>query len=120
MNASSPMSVVALFYVHGAPARVDPAATAFGLRGAQWDFSIISQWTDPSLADEQVRWTRSFWSEVEPFATGGVYVNHIAGDEPGRVHAAFGANYDRLLAVKRQYDPNNLFRLNHNIDPAGS
>ena len=114
---TSPMSVVGLFYVHGVAARVDPSATAFGLRGAQWDFDIISQWTDPSLADEQVRWTRSFWSEVEPFATGGVYVNHIAADEPGRVHAAFGANYDRLLAVKRQYDPNNLFRLNHNIDP---
>lgn len=117
---ASPMSVVGLFYVHGAAARVDPSATAFGLRGAQWDFDIISQWTDPSLADEQVRWTRSFWSEVEPFATGGVYVNHIAADEPGRVHAAFGANYDRLLAVKRQYDPNNLFKLNHNINPSGS
>jgi len=114
---TSPMSVVGLFYVHGVAARVDPSATAFGLRGDQWDFDIISQWTDPSLADEQVRWTRSFWSEVEPFATGGVYVNHIAADEPGRVHAAFGANYDRLLAVKRQYDPNNLFRLNHNITP---
>jgi FAD/FMN-containing dehydrogenase len=113
----SPMSVVGLFYVHGAAARVDPSATAFGLRCAQWDFDIISQWTDPSLADEQVRWTRSFWSEIEPFATGGVYVNHIAADEPGRVHAAFGGNYDRLLSVKRQYDPNNLFRLNHNIQP---
>jgi len=116
---TSPMSVVGLFYVHGAAARVDPTATAFGLRGAQWDFDIISQWTDPALADDRVAWTRSFWSQVEPFATGGVYVNHIAGDEPGRVHAAFGVNYDRLLAVKRQYDPNNLFRLNHNISPAG-
>ena len=114
---TSPMSVVGLLYVHGVAARIDPSATAFGLRGAQWDFDIISQWTDPSLADEQVRWTRSFWSEVEPFAKGGVYVNHIAADEPGRVHAAFCANYDRLLAVQRQYDPNNLFRLNHNITP---
>lgn len=114
---TSPMSVVGLFYVHGAAARVDPNATAFGLRGAQWDFDIISQWTDPALAEEQVAWTRAFWSRVEPFATGGVYVNHIAGDEPDRVHAAFGPNYDRLLAVKRQYDPTNLFRLNHNIQP---
>jgi hypothetical protein len=113
---TSPMSVVGLFYVHGAAARVEPTATAFGQRGAKWDFSIISQWTDPSLADEQVRWTRSFWSEAEPYATS-VYVNHIAGDEPGRVRSAFGVNYDRLLAVKRQYDPTNLFRLNHNISP---
>ena len=62
-----------------------------------------------------MRWTRAS-GRVEPFATGGVYVNHIAADE-SRVHAAFGENYDRLLAVKRQYDPNNLFRLNHNIEP---
>jgi FAD/FMN-containing dehydrogenase len=117
-SMTSPMSVVGLFYVHGAAARVDPTATAFGLRGAQWDFDIISQWTDPSLADQQVAWTRSFWSEVEPYATGGVYINHIAGDEPGRVHAAFGVNYDRLLSVKNRYDPGNLFRLNHNITPS--
>jgi FAD/FMN-containing dehydrogenase len=116
---SSPMSVVGMFYVHGAAARVDPSATAFGLRGAQWDFDIISQWTDPALADEQVRWTRSFWAEVEPYATG-VYVNHIAADEPGRVHAAFGKNYERLVSVKNTYDPTNLFRLNHNIPPTAS
>jgi len=113
----SPMSVVGLFYVHGAASRVDPDATAFGLRGAQWDFDIISQWTDPAEAEQQVRWTREFWSEAEPFATGGVYVNHIAGDEPDRVHAAFGRNYQRLVAVKNAYDPGNLFRLNHNIKP---
>jgi FAD/FMN-containing dehydrogenase len=113
----SPMSVVGAFYVHGAAARVDPTATAFGLRGAQWDFDIISQWTDPSEADDHVRWTRQFWSETEPFCTGGVYVNHIAEDEPNRVHAAFGPNYERLVSVKNRYDPTNLFRLNHNIKP---
>ena len=115
---TSPMSAVAIFHVHGAAARVDPTATAYGLRGEQWDFDIISQWADPSLADEQVRWTRSFWSAAEPYATGGVYVNHMAADEPERIRGAFGRNYERLLAVKRQYDPTNLFRLNHNIDPA--
>jgi hypothetical protein len=56
------------------------------------------------------------WSAPAP--TGPIPVDHIAGDEPGRVHAAFGANYDRLLAIKRRYDPTNLFRLNHNISPA--
>jgi FAD/FMN-containing dehydrogenase len=117
---TSPMSVIGWFFVHGVAARVDPSATAFGLRGAQWDFDIISQWTDPAEADEQVRWTRALWGEVEPYATGGVYVNHIAGDEPGRVHAAFGANYERLVSVKNRYDPTNLFRLNHNIPPTAS
>jgi len=46
-----------------------------------------------------------------------VYVNHIAEDEPGRVHAAYGGNYQRLLSIKRKYDARNLFKLNHNIDP---
>src|SRR5205823_1157330 len=86
----SPRSLVGMFYVHGAASRVDPGATAFGLRGARWDFDIISQWTDPAEANDQVRWTRQFWAEAEPFAADGVYVNHIAEDEPERVHAAFG------------------------------
>jgi hypothetical protein len=64
-----------------------------------------------------VRWTREFWADVEPFTSGGVYVNHIAEDEPGRVHAAFGHDYKRLVFVKNTYDPTNLFHLNHNIRP---
>jgi FAD/FMN-containing dehydrogenase len=113
----SPRTKIGLFYVHGAAGRVDPSATAFGLRGNQWDFDIISQWTNPAEAAVHVQWTRQFWSAAEPFTTGAVYVNHIAQDEPGRVHAAFGANYDRLASVKTRYDPTNLFRLNHNIAP---
>jgi|SRR5579859_90216 len=112
----SPMSVIGFFYVHGAASRVDPQATAFGLRSAQWDFDIISQWTNPAEAAIQVQWTRELWRAAEPYASG-VYVNHIAEDEPGRVTAAFGPNYARLAAVKSQYDPANLFRLNHNIRP---
>jgi FAD/FMN-containing dehydrogenase len=115
-SISSPMTAIGWFYVHGAAGRVDPHATAFGLRGNQWDFDIISQWTNPSEATIHVQWTREFWKEVESFASG-VYVNHIAEDEPGRVTAAYGPNYERLVAVKTQYDPNNLFRLNHNIRP---
>jgi hypothetical protein len=69
-----------------------------GSRGARWDFDIISQWTDPTEADQQVRSTRAFWSEIEPYASGGIHVNHIADDEPGRVQAAFGPNYVDLLA----------------------
>lgn len=112
----SPMSVVGFFNIHGAASRVDPLATAFGLRALEWDVSIISQWADPADNDRQVRWARGLWADVEPF-TSGVYVNHIAGDEPDRVYGAFGPNYERLAAVKRQYDPGNLFRLNHNIKP---
>jgi hypothetical protein len=112
----SPMTAIGLFYFHGAASRVDPEATAFGLRATQWDFDIISQWTNPSENSVNVQWTREFWNGVEPFASG-VYVNHIAEDEPGRVTAAYGPNYVRLVSVKTQYDPTNLFRVNHNIRP---
>ena len=113
----SALTTVGLFYVHGAAARVAPDTTAFGLRGDQWDFDIISQWINPAEAGLHIQWTRKFWSAAEPFTTGAVYVNHIAEDEPGRVHAAYGGNFDRLRSVKKEYDSANLFKLNHNINP---
>ena len=112
----SPLTAIGFFHFHGVASRVGPEATAFGLRAQQWDFDIIAQWTNPSESALHVQWAREFWREAEPYASG-VYVNHIAEDEPGRVTAAYGPNYARLVAVKRQYDPNNLFRLNHNIRP---
>ena len=115
----SPMSAFAIFRIHGAASRVDRAETAFGLRQEAWDINIISQWVDPAESEKQVTWTREFWAELEPFATAGVYVNHIAGDEPERVRAAYGPNYDKLVSLKNKYDPTNLFRLNANIKPSG-
>jgi FAD/FMN-containing dehydrogenase len=113
---TSPLTAIGMFFFHGAASRVDPEATAFGLRAVQWDFDIIAQWTNPAEAAVHVQWTREFWKDVEPH-TSGVYVNHIAEDEPGRVTAAYGPNFGRLVSVKTQYDPGNLFRLNHNIRP---
>jgi len=111
------MSMVGFFHVHGAATRVGPEETAFGLREDQWDYDIISQWTDPAESDGQIRWTRDFWNAVEPFASGSVYVNHLDAEEGDRIQSAYGDNYDRLLALKNKYDPTNLFRLNQNIKP---
>jgi FAD/FMN-containing dehydrogenase len=113
----SPMSMVGFFHVHGAASRVHPDETAFGLRDDQWDYDIISQWLDPGESVQHIRWTREFWTAVEPFATGEVYVNHLDGEEGTRIRAAYGKNYDRLVALKNRYDPTNLFRLNQNIKP---
>ena len=111
-------TLIPMFYLHGVCSQIDAQATAFGLRGKQWDFDIISQWSNPSEQAIQVQWTREFWNEVVPY-TRGVYVNHLAGDEPERLAAAYGPNYERLVAVKEAYDPNNVFRVNHNIRPRG-
>ena len=114
---TSPMSMVGFFHVHGAACRVSPTETAFGLREDQWDYDIISQWLDPAESAHHITWTREFWTAVEPFATGGVYINHLDAEEGTRIRAAYGPNYERLLALKKEYDPTNLFRLNQNINP---
>ncbi|UFH53214.1 FAD-binding oxidoreductase [Spirosoma sp. KNUC1025] len=113
----SPFSFILFFHIKGAAARVDSSKTAFGLREDQWDFDIVSQWMDPADAQTNIDWTRTFWSQVEPF-TKGVYVNHLGGeDEATRVRAAYGPNYERLVALKTKYDPENFLRLNNNIVP---
>lgn len=113
----SPFSFILFFHIKGAAARVDPAKTAFGLREDQWDFDIVSQWMDPVDNQVNINWTRTFWNRVEPF-TKGVYVNHLGGEEEAtRVRAAYGPNYERLVALKTKYDPGNFFRLNNNIAP---
>ena len=113
----SPMSMVLFFHMHGAVTRIDRNSTAFGLRDDQWDYDVISQWTDPAEAADHIKWTREFWTAVEPFATGEVYVNHLDAEEATRIRAAYSRNYDRLVALKNKYDPTNLFRLNQNIIP---
>ena len=113
----SPMSMVLFFHLHGAAARVDRNATAFGLRDDQWDYDVISQWNDPGESAGHIQWTREFWTAVEPFATGEVYVNHLDAEEGTRIRAAYSQGYERLVALKNKYDPTNLFRLNQNIKP---
>jgi FAD/FMN-containing dehydrogenase len=68
-----------------------------------------------------MRWTRELWQALQPYATGGVYLNHIRREEEDgadQVRAAYGANYQRLAALKQKYDPTNLFRHNQNTKPA--
>ena len=81
--------MVLFFHMHGAATRVDRDATAFGLRDDQWDYDVISQWTDPAEAADHIKWTREFWTAVEPFATGEVYVNHLDAEEATRIRAAY-------------------------------
>ncbi|HZQ36368.1 MAG TPA: FAD-binding oxidoreductase [Dehalococcoidia bacterium] len=117
----SPLSSIALFRLQGAFARVAPDATAFALREPLWDLNVVSQWIDPGDSEQNIGWARGLWAQVEPLTGGGrVYVNHFAADDkPERNRASYGPNYERLAALKRRYDPENLFRLNPNIRPAG-
>jgi FAD/FMN-containing dehydrogenase len=105
--------------VGGAVSRVRENATAFGHRqDGEYDFIILSLWQNSSDDNANISWTRELWDAMKPFSPGGVYINNLGDDEPeGRVRAAYGPNYDRLVAMKNKYDPTNLFRLNQNIKP---
>ena len=113
----SPTTGVGLQQMHGAASRVEPTATAFPHRDEHYDFLILSQWADPAESERNVEWTRSFFEEMGPYFEEGVYVNNLGDEGEDRVKAAYGANYERLLALKGKYDPTNLFRLNQNIRP---
>ena len=113
----SPTTGVGLQQMHGAASRVDPTATAFPHRDEHYDFLILSQWADPAESERNVQWTRSLFEAMEPFFEGGVYVNNLGDEGEDRVREAYGANYERLQALKGKYDPTNLFRLNQNIKP---
>ncbi len=104
--------------MHGAASRVEPSATAFAHRAYQYDCLILAQWPDPQASAENIAWTRAFFEALEPFHTGGVYVNDLGNEGVDRVRAAYGTNYQRLVELKDRYDPNNLFRINHNVGPS--
>jgi hypothetical protein len=119
-TASSPLTEILVFPMGGAIARVPAEATAFGDRSAPWAVWIASQWTDPAEDDVHRDWTRAVSASLSPWTTGGVYVNANGGDvTEARKTAAFGgtAKLERLRALKREWDPGNLFHLNPNIAP---
>jgi FAD/FMN-containing dehydrogenase len=114
----SSMSMVGLWSLGGALDRVDPSETAVGERGAPFLMEILANWADPARADANIRWARELFDAMQPHSTGKTNLNFPGlGDEAGFTHAALGASWDRLVEVKRRFDPDNLFRLNQNIEP---
>jgi FAD/FMN-containing dehydrogenase len=87
-------------------------------RDAAYDCFPVSIWTDPAGDEAYIAWGREMYAAMRSFATGGVYVNNLGDEGEDRVKAAYGENCDRLAALKRKYDPDNLLRLNQNIRPA--
>jgi FAD/FMN-containing dehydrogenase len=115
----SPLSWAYLQHLGGAIGRVDRTASAFVHRDEAYDFNILAQWADPVSTDENVAWARSFWTAMQAHAAGGVYVNNLGGEGDDRVRAAYDpAAFGRLAALKRRYDPANVFHHNQNIPPA--
>ncbi len=112
----SPYTRVTLQQMHGAASRVAPTETAFAHRHDQWDFLALSQWERSADDEPNVRWARELFAAMQPHLEAAVYVNSLGGPDDGeRVREAFGANYERLAAIKKAYDPDNFFRSNQNV-----
>lgn len=119
-NRPSPWTLIDIWHLGGAMSRVPPGDTALGARDAPYLLSIDSSWTDHDATTNAIAWTRDFWSEMGTFARGRVYLNFPGQGEEGKalLRASYGeVNYERLVNLKRRYDPENMFRLNQNISP---
>jgi FAD binding domain/Berberine and berberine like len=118
MRIRSPLTAFPIWQMGGAISRVGEDETAFNGRGAGHTFNITAATAGREGFEEERQWVRDFWSALEPHHSGGVYVNFLMNEGEDRVREAYGTKkYDRLKALKRRYDPNNLFRLNQNIPP---
>jgi hypothetical protein len=112
-------STMHMYPVDGAAARVPADKTAWAHRGTRFSQIILGADAKPDSDARVTRWARDYWLALHPHSAGAGYVNFLMGDEEHeRVPRTYGPNYERLSRVKAQYDPGNLFRVNHNITPA--
>ena len=117
----SPMSQIHFHQMGGAVARVGEDDTAFSNRRAGYAFNVISTWTDAGGDTLHEQANRACAAALQPFSTGGVYVNFLGDEGDARVRAAYGdAKFRRLAELKRHYDPGNVFHRNQNIPPASA
>ncbi len=119
-RAPSPRTVVVIEHNgDGAMSRVAELETAVGHRTWPYNLLLTSIWSDARDSEVNIRWTREFWDAMQPFMADAVYVNYLGEEGEERIRSAYGvAKYERLVALKKKYDPTNLFRLNQNIGPA--
>ena len=118
MKAPSELSLMHLYPIDGAVHRLGKDETPWSCRDGTWSMVIAAIDPDPAKAAQLKQWGKAYWEAVNPFTMGGGYVNFMMGDEgDARIKATYGGNFERLVAVKRKYDPNNVFRVNQNIKP---
>jgi FAD/FMN-containing dehydrogenase len=110
-------STVHIYPINGACHRVASDETAFAYREANFATVIAGMWPDPAQNEASIKWVRDYYDATAPHSEEGGYVNFMAEDDQDRVKANYRGNYERLVEVKRKYDPDNLFHLNQNIKP---
>jgi FAD/FMN-containing dehydrogenase len=114
----SPMTAILFEHFHGAVTRIAPTETAVPHRDEGWNLLIPSVWTDPADSETSIAWTRDTFAAMRPHFASRRWLNYLGDDQAGdAIRAAYGPNYERLREVKRRYDPDNVFHLNHNLAP---
>jgi hypothetical protein len=108
---------IELAYLGGAAARIAATETAFGDRNAPFIMNLLANWSEASADAGNICWIRGLFHKLRPAMKPGVYINFMSGDEQDRVPEAYHERWDRMVAVKTHYDPNNFFRLNQNVPP---
>lgn len=116
----APLSLTHLNHFGGAMGRVANDATPFAHRDAPFAFSQDAFWDDPAESEANIKWVQGFWQAMRAYSPRGAYVNFMADEGEDRIRESYRGNYDRLVALKRKYDPTNLFHLNQNIKPNGA
>jgi hypothetical protein len=111
-------STMHLYPIDGVASKVKPNATAWGNRDARWAEVIVGVDSDPKSKEKMTKWARDYWAALHPHNLPGAYVNFMMADEgDDRIKATYRDNYKKLVAVKRKYDKDNLFKVNQNIKP---
>ncbi|MGA9634012.1 MAG: FAD-binding oxidoreductase [Solirubrobacterales bacterium] len=115
-----PPGAILIESLRGALKDVDPDTAALAYRDAAFNISVMASWTDPAADDDHIAWARETAAAIEPWSVSGGYANYMQADEPiERIRAAYGPeSFDRVRALKRQYDPDNVLHRNQNIPPA--
>ena len=120
-SVTSPLSSIVLERYGGVAAQAPLEGTAFPHREDQFCLVIVSCWQQPEEDENNIHWARDFWQAILPHFSHRVYINYVpvlGGEGEEKIREGYGEHYDRLLALKRKYDPQNVFRLNQNINPA--
>jgi Berberine and berberine like len=115
------MTGILLEHVHGAVTRVGVRDTAVQHREPSYNLMVASMWMDPSVTDSSVRWTKETYATLEPYFVNRRYLSYLNEDEIGQAAgASYGPEYEGIAHLKAKYDPENVFHVNLNVEPAAN
>jgi FAD/FMN-containing dehydrogenase len=106
-----------IYPLGGAFSRISPGATAFSYRDAKFATVIAGAWPDPADNQKNITWVRNYYTALEAHSSAGGYINFMDADDQGRIKQNYKGHYERLVSIKKKYDPANIFHMNQNIKP---